>query len=367
MQKTFSIQHKHTNIQLRHVEGNVQIQNWDNAEIQVTIAGEARTFWQERQTIYLHDVTGDVSIMIPRFRKFFSSQHVDLDAEDIQQHLTVGQIGDVRLTRIQGQVAIREVWGDLTLDEVQENVQVDHVGGDLDARSIPVLTALNVGGDLQLQNTKKISIDNVGGDADLRTVQNVKMQNVGGEFSAMQVSESVLVQNVGGDAEIIASPEAIIELRHIGGDFHCPTPVKMKSSTVGGDLEISLRGLADPQARITVGGTARIILTTECQLKLHLITGGEIRTNNSRYSRYSGITQLQFGEAQEELSLTAGGDILLHSDAHPNEGEAFTSQNSWRDFKYDWREIEHHWQDVSKEIRHMGKTLAKELHRSFGD
>jgi hypothetical protein len=176
-------------------------------------------------------------------------------------------------------------------------VSVERVGGDARVANITAEVHLQkVGGDLALLEIDAVDVEKVGGDCMVSHIRGVlHVQQTGGDFTGQDIQGAVSLEKVGGD----------ILLQKVGGGMEARS---------GGDMRVGM-GLPNlPACILRCSGDLQLIVQPNSYGVFTINSSGEDIVLNLA-GNYQTIEKrshsLTLGSGGEELTLQAGGDVLI--------------------------------------------------------
>lgn len=226
--------------------------------------------------------------------------------------------GTLRLRKGQaGQLEARVAQGvevSFTVDE-REDAQRVSCEGDCQLMVPPDVRveATTVGGDVSaIDLPAELMIRTVGGSLRLRRTGSTTAERIGGELSAHRLKGDLMVDSVGGDA-LVDRADGDVRLRKIGADVRLSRIRGTIDVSAGGDGTASLEPSGETSSAIAVGGDLHCYLPEAASVRLLMSAGGSCRVAlpDAVEQTSEGSRQVQLGAGEAEVSLTAGGDVVL--------------------------------------------------------
>lgn len=270
-------------VTLESIPGDLRAAGWDRPEIMAKTDGEKLDIISATDGIVI-SCEEDLILYLPR--------SADLNVKKVA--------GDAILQAINGPVALGPVAGDLTINDLG-----------------PV-TLGTVSGDASLRNTGALNADTITGDFTLRGGHGVcAVENVGGDASVRDVDGMVTIADVGSD----------LYVRNVHG------AVTVKA---GADVALYLSPVPGQTYDVNAGDDLIVRLPPEVKVKLHL----NANSPESIQVDFPGVDlpedctscEVLIGEQDEgvaEMLLTAGGDLLVTSQADPWKSAADFDHGDW--------------------------------------
>jgi DUF4097 and DUF4098 domain-containing protein YvlB len=281
-QQTITIDPNHK-VTLESIPGDLRAAGWDRPEIMAKTDGDK---------LDITSATGGIVISCEEDLILYLPRSADLNVKKVA--------GDAILQAINGPVALGLIAGDLTINDLGP-VTLGAVSGDASLRNTGALNADSIAGDFTLRGGHGIcAVENVGGDASIRDVD--------GMVTIAQVGSDLYVRNVRGAVSVKAGADVALYLS--------PVPGQTYDVKAGDDLIVRL--------------------TPEVKVKLHL----NANTPGSIQVDFPGVTlpedctscEVPLGEQDQDVAdmlLTAGGDLLVTSQADPWKSAADFDHGDW--------------------------------------
>jgi DUF4097 and DUF4098 domain-containing protein YvlB len=343
IQRTFPVTTHRPRVVISNIDGNLNIQAWENREISVEAHGEVGVLNQEGDTLTITDCGGDLVLWIPSITKFAFSVTTDIIATNVRRSATISKAGNVTLNGVSGNAIVQDIHGNVELVNIHELAELTNVGGNLRVAHISHLHTLRVGGNAVLVDTALVDFSAVGGNLSITSAGTVNCSAVGGDLDVERVESKLQCNTVGGNCEVHNCASAEVNIHTIGGNFICDGAALVAFHIVGGNMRLQSDFPPGSQASCHVGGNASITLPGNADLALSATVGGNASSPTSTYVRSGGFINLVYGDGSALLALTVGGNLTL-SGAEPR---CRNSQFSWDDFG---REMVRLSSDVSSEI-----------------
>jgi DUF4097 and DUF4098 domain-containing protein YvlB len=328
IQQIFPVTTHRPRIVISRVEGNLNIQPWENQEIGVEIHGAVEVLNQEGDTLTITNSQGDLFLWIPSIPRFAFAVTTDLIATDICHNATVVKAGNVTLNGVGGNAIVQDIHGYVELVNIHDLAELTNVGGNLRVAHIEHLYALHIGGNTVIVDTALVELCAVGGNLAITSASSVNCSAVGGDLDAERVESQLQCNTVGGNCAIHHCAGAEVNVHTVGGNFTCDGAAQIASHIVGGNLRLRSGFQAGSQVSCHVGGNASITLPDDANLSLSATVGGSASSSGVTYVRGGGFVNLVYGDASARLGLTVGGNLKL-SGPEPCKLDA---RFSWDDF-----------------------------------
>ena len=328
IQRTFPVTTHRPGVVITNVDGNLNVQAWENREIGVEIRGEVGVLNQDGDTLTITDCQGDLFLWIPSITEFIFSVTTDIIAANIRHNATIVKAGNVTLKGVGGNAVVQDIHGNVELVNIHELAELTNVGGNLRVAHIEHLHALRIGGNTVLVDTALVDLSAVGGNLAVTSAATVSCSAVGGDLDVERVESKLQCNTVGGNCKVHNCASAEVNIHTIGGNFTCDGAALVASHIVGGNLRLQSGFPAGSQASCHIGGNAYITLPDDSDLALSATVGGNASGPNTTYVRGGGFINLVYGDGSAHLGLTVGGNLKL-SGAEPRDRNA---QFSWDDF-----------------------------------
>lgn len=270
-------------VTLDSIPGDLRAAGWDRLELMVKTDGDRLEIASTKDGIVI-TCDEDVILYLPR--------NADLNVKKVA--------GDTILQAINGPVTLGPVSGELTMNDLGP-VTLATVSGDASLRNIGALNAETITGDFTLRGGHGIcAVENVGGDGSIRDVDGV--------VTIAEVGSDLYMRNVHGAVTVKAGADVALYLS--------PIPGQTYDVTAGDDLIVRL--------------------APEVKVKLHL----NANSPESIQVDFPGVKvpedctscEVLLGDQQEgmaEMLLTAGGDLLVTSQADPWKSAADFDHGDW--------------------------------------
>jgi len=272
------------NLVVESIPGDLRVAGWDRSEIMVKTDGDELQISIETDPIVI-SCDEDLILYVPR-------------GANIK---VVKVAGDAILQALHGPVTLGPVAGDLTMNDLGP-VTLGIIAGDASLRNIGALNAGTISGDFTLRGGHGVcALDNIGGDGSIRDVD--------GMLTIERVGSDLYVRNVQGAVTVKAGADVVL--------YVSPLPGQIYDVTAGDDLIVRL----SPDANITLHLTAGSPESIQVDFP-----GVELPDDF-----VSGIVTIgKQTEVMAEMLLTAGGDLLVTSQADTWESAADFDSGDWR-------------------------------------
>ncbi len=333
-----------TDIRVTHLDGDVSITEVRRVQLEdingdVELEDIGVNAQSTAEAIALINLAADVSVKnAPALRS-----RGGIGADAVLKDVAVVEIesvgADLALTNAET-IVIGTVGADLDVEDVSHALSCGNVGGDCQvAHSADAqITLGNIGGDIEVDGAASIQLGSVGGDCELRDVQGVvEVGNVGGDGSITGVGGNLQVGSVGGDAELEVLQGAI------------------EVGSIGGDLNLEATFPAGSQARLNVGGDARITLPDNPNLSIRAAVGGEVSGQSVSFGGSGNLVSLVYGDGSANIEVSVGGDLDLRGAGNPRSS---SMGGSWNDFGNEMAQL-------GREMGKLGQDLGRELGSAF--
>lgn len=229
----------------------------------------------------------------------------DVSAEDVRGAVSLSLAsGDVALAHIVGPVHVETASGDGSVEHVTGDVVFSTSSGDVTLSQVSGRAqATTRGGDVHLEH--------VGGDAEVRSY--------GGDIDVDDVGGTVSVTTYGGDVTIerVHGPVAA---HTKGGDLSLRRPagpVSLDLTTLGGDVDVEVERFLPGSASVakTASGDVTILLGPEarCRISARTVTGSvDAAVELADVQRTRRSVEGVYGAAEATLEVsTAAGDVSI--------------------------------------------------------
>lgn len=399
MEQTFLLE-REAKVILDMLEGDLEVQSWDEPSIRIETDGEIAELHQEGHTIiFIRGASDRLVLTVPPDTEIRATQiggdvsieqvrrvelhHVEGDVrlEEIGRGVDIERIGEaILLSDVSGDLAAREatslrargsisgdgalnnvalieierVEGDLSIGRVETAV-IGSVMGDMHVEDIAdALSCGNIDGDCSIEKTTaaEITLGNVGGDLSARSVNKVHIGNIGGDCTLDGAQAGVEIGNIGGDA-LLKNIGERLQLGSVGGDARLTTlQGAIEASNIGGDLLLETGFPAGSSTRLHVGGDAVIKLPADADLSMRAVVGGDIVGAPTASSRKGNMINLVYGGGAAQIELHVGGDLALRG-GNPHSSSA----GGWG-----WQaEFEREMAEFGREMSRLGQELSREI------
>jgi hypothetical protein len=399
MQQTFPTSNE-PRVIMAQVNGDLSVRGWDRQSIQIEFDGRVSDLHQEGDTLMVIDCDSDIELMVP-FNTDIRVTQLDGDVsitevrrvqlEDINGDVELEDIGvnaqstaeAIALINLAADVSVKNapalrsrggIGADAALKDVAvveieavgadlaltnaETVVIGTVGADLDVEDVShALSCGNVGGDCKVEQSAdaQITLGNIGGDVEVDGAASIQLGSVGGDCELRDVQGAVEVGNVGGDGSI-TGVGGNLQVGNIGGDAELEGlqgPIEVGS--IGGDLNLEATFPAGSQARLNVGGDARITLPDNPNLSIRAAVGGEVSGQSISFGGSGNLVSLVYGDGSANIEVSVGGDLDLRGAGNPRSS---SMSGSWNDFGNEMAQL-------GREMGKLGQDLGRELASAF--
>lgn len=173
------------------------------------------------------------------------------------------------------------------------------------------IEALQIGGDVRITNlANEAMIRHIGGDVSLRRLQRASFEVVGGDLHARDLDGDLTVDRIGGDA-LVERVRGDLRLPVVGGDVVLKDVSGVLDVKAGGDLSLRYDPEVGVHSEVAAGSDLSCTLMQDASLEVRLLAGGEVHTKAPLKSAPGDAYVVELGDAEGELTLTAGGDLWL--------------------------------------------------------
>ncbi|MDQ5854327.1 MAG: DUF4097 domain-containing protein [Chloroflexota bacterium] len=318
-----------------------------------------------------------------------------------QMTFDIGAAARVVVDRCHGDIQIEggdrtqvEVNGDRTLEnrvrEAAGEVTISGYHGKLQLKvgSEATITGRRVSGDVAIQNVANVEFQSVGGDFSATRIGALQVHDVGGDLRVELRGGPVEIGRVGGDLRV--DHATTLQFGAVGGDADLQNVEQLtEPGRIGGDLRLQWAGRLGGPASLSVGGDARLELAEGASFVLLAHVGGDVSGEGTTWDtageanaeedqaaaeageqvqgwdQFGGGGKLMatFGDGGEELRLTVGGDLEIHG----GRVTAASFKGVWEgDIPVgDFAGLGEEMRRFGREMRHMGRELARELTREM--
>ena len=235
------------------------------------------------------------------------------------------------------------------------------------------LSIERVGGDMALRGVLgSIRINEIDNDLSMRDVGNVSIETIKADFSLRGAKGNLAVKSVGGDVSI-RDVEGNIALDSVADDLALRGARGNVKVNVGEDVVVYLEAKADGNYSITAGDDILLVLKPTANVTLSM-NGDEIDVDWPGIENQEDITErvLVLGDGSAKISLNAGGDIRVTSDAEAgNSAEDF---GNFAGMNFDWsgfgerisRQVEQATARAAKRAEEAARRVERHAKRHAG-
>ena len=235
------------------------------------------------------------------------------------------------------------------------------------------LSIERVGGDMALRGVLgSIKINEIDNDLSMRDVGNVSIETIKADFSLRGAKGNLAVKSVGGDVSI-RDVEGNIALDSVADDLALRGARGNVKVNVGEDVVVYLEPKADGAYSITAGDDILLVLKPTANVTLSM-NGDEIDVDWPGIENQDDITErvLVLGDGSSKISLNAGGDIRVTSDAEAgNSAEDF---GNFAGMNFDWsgfgerisRQVEQATARAAKRAEEAARRVERHAKRHAG-
>lgn len=277
-------------IELGQADGDVAINGWDEAAIELTVDGDEEQCAVEAQehVLVLSSCSAPLSLRVPR--------STVVQVQEVS--------GDLLLNGLDRAVSVGVVHGDAFVGEGNASVSFDEVHGDLGVEHLSgPFSAKETYGDLHLKHVSAARLGSVHGDVHARDVAaELEMGVVRGDVHLRSVAGAVVLEEGQGDFgghNLLGGLTA----HQVQGSL------SLKGDVTPG-LTYSAKAQGDVSARFSPETSARFTLHAEGDLS---VKGFQVEEQES------GPFFGQAGEGGAEVVLTAGGSLSVKVRGSENE------------------------------------------------
>jgi hypothetical protein len=230
-----------------------------------------------------------------------------------------------------------------------------------------------IGGDMALRGVMgSIKINEIDNDLSMRDVGNVSIETIKADFSLRGAKGNLAVKSVGGDVSI-RDVEGNIALDSVADDLALRGARGNVKVNVGEDVVVYLEPSADGNYSITAGDDILLVLKPTANVTLSM-NGDEIDVDWPGIENQEDITErvLVLGDGSAKISLNAGGDIRVTSDAEAgNSAEDF---GNFAGMNFDWsgfgerisRQVEQATARAAKRAEEAARRVERHAKRHAG-
>ena len=235
------------------------------------------------------------------------------------------------------------------------------------------LSIERVGGDMALRGVLgSIKINEIDNDLSMRDVGNVSIETIKADFSLRGAKGNLAVKSVGGDVSI-RDVEGNIALDSVADDLALRGARGNVKVNVGEDVVVYLEPKVDGNYSITAGDDILLVLKPTANVTLSM-NGDEIDVDWPGIENQEDITErvLVLGDGSAKISLNAGGDIRVTSDAEAgNSAEDF---GNFAGMNFDWsgfgerisRQVEQATARAAKRAEEAARRVERHAKRHAG-
>jgi hypothetical protein len=235
------------------------------------------------------------------------------------------------------------------------------------------LSIERVGGDMALRGVLgSIKINEIDNDLSMRDVGNVSIETIKADFSLRGAKGNLALKSVGGDVSI-RDVEGNIALDSVADDLALRGARGNVKVNVGEDVVVYLEPRADGNYSITAGDDILLVLKPTANVTLSM-NGDEIDVDWPGIENQDDITErvLVLGDGSAKISLNAGGDIRVTSDAEAgNSAEDF---GNFAGMNFDWsgfgerisRQVEQATARAAKRAEEAARRVERHAKRHAG-
>lgn len=400
MQQTFSVE-REAKVILDKLEGDLEVQSWDEPSIRVETDGEITELYQEGQTtIFIRGANDHLTLTVP--------PDTEIRANRVEGDVSAARVRRVELHSVEGDVHLEEIGRGVDVELLGEAILLRDVSGDLEARDTSSLRARgSIAGDGSLNNVALVEIERIEGDLSASTLETAGIGSVDGDMRITDIADALSCGNIGGDCAIEGSTAAEITLGNVGSDLSARAISKahignigsdcaldgvqaeveigniggdaalkgiggtlqvgsiggdakltaiqgaVEVSNIGGDLVLETSFPAGSSTRLHVGGDAVIKLPANADLNARATVGGDIVGAPTASSRRGNMVNLVYGSGAAQLELYVGGDLALRG-GNPRSS---SSADGWG-----WQaEFEREMAEFGREMGRLGQELSREI------
>ncbi len=405
-QQTFTVG-KESKITIRDVNGDLDVQSWDQDSIRVETDGSINNHYQEGDTFMLDGCDSDLILRVP--------SDAEIRASTIEGDVSISNVRRVELQRIEGDVSLENIGLGVDIELIGEAIAIDRIEGDLVVRNATSLrTREAIEGDASLEQVALIEMESVSSDLVLKHTETVVIGSVGGDMLVEDIADALSCGNIGGDCQVKGSEKAELTIGNAGGDLQVDKAVSVRFGSVGGDCvlrgvsgtaeianiggdasfdgiggnlqvgnvgsdaslknlsgsialgnvgsDLSLSGVTFPagsNTRIHIGGDAAIALPEHPDLALRAYVGGDIAGRHIASGRNGNWVNQTYGSGAAQLELYVGGDLAIRGGDQPRSS---SSSGGWGgEFAAEMSELGR----LGEELGRLGQEIAEEISAEF--
>ena len=282
--QTFGVKYE-PRLNLKHLRGNISIRSWERSEICIRSTGQLPQCHQEQDTIFVSEGEDDLDVLVPYLPHGILrlSQHgsttitTSVSGEHLFGNITIQETGPVTLSHIDGNVVLQAIVGDTTLSHLSQEAYLTDIAGNL-----------------RIHDLTWIAIDRVGGNLDANSIQH-----------------ALYCGSINGNCILHHSSQAAVSLGRCGGNLHLLDLTSSLDTNIGGNLHLQSSFPPSSIMRVTVGGTANIMLPDHADLQISITAGGSISGDMPGKAPTGSFATLTYGEGHAKLDLITGGGVLF--------------------------------------------------------
>ena len=195
--------------ELRNRNGDVSIQQWHRAYVEVT--AEKKTRWGGNLEDVTINVTHDDGVMrvetidLVEHSKVSVSYHIQVPAEILVTHVSTSN-GKIEIEETQGDITVKTSNGKIEIEEVTGNIQAKTSNGDIDIKEI----------------AGYVSAETSNGSVEIKEVTglgNIKTSNGSIKAEIPAIRDDVQIKTSNGSVKLFLSPQlnATVEMKTSNG------------------------------------------------------------------------------------------------------------------------------------------------------
>lgn len=306
---------------IEQASGSLRLLGWERPEVYAKAEGDLSMRQDDGQVTRLR-CEGDAVVRVPHNATLTVEQSQgDLQIKAVQGRIQVDNAAGELSLRHSGEARIGTVAGDASLKHIGGALHIDNIGGDLSLLDARDVEFDNVGGDVSIRGANgSLSAGNVGGDLFIEGVNGrTSIGNLGGDLRAVGVQGEFSAGNIGGDVSTGGAPGPLA-FEKIGGDLNAQGILGIQAD-VGGDAKLSFASTNVP-ASVSAGGDIVCRFPPEAAATVHITSANNniaVNTPGAGRSIEAGSYELKLGGGETPITLAAGGDATVLTNAAPGE------------------------------------------------
>jgi hypothetical protein len=217
------------------------------------------------------------------------------------------------------------------------------------------LSIQRIGGDAALRGVMgNIEIREIDNDLSIRDAGSVTIETIKADFSIRGAKGNLYVRNAGGDVSV-RDVEGNVALDSVADDLALRGARGNVKVNVGEDVVVYLEPKAQAAYSITAGDDILLVLQPNANVTLTM-QGDEIDMDWPGIENQEDVTErvLVLGDGSAQISLNAGGDIRVTSDA--NAGNSAEEFGNFAGLNFDWSGF---GERISRQVEQATARAAK--------